>query len=1037
MGLEDDEFVRYYLAQDDWRKEGSSYDKKSYFQCLMAGLVCAEDQATGHLDIWLPVEPGDAYEIGYHSIAIPAEEVVNRVVMKFKIPPAPQKNVYVKQMLLLMPFDRGTGVPKDGWLKEFGSAVVMGKMEGFKYGNENQILAYDSDMTGKNWGDAGSNSWREDYTEIGTWGKVDGMKPSMGGVEDQSPIDRNMRYPIGDITAEGRTSLGAGPVTEITEISYYDDMRLKDRNTGQYSWWAFNLSPMCISEPYDAEAVLEFMFWARYDISNWNLPGGIPFKGKEMVYTAFHSNRNKSAAYTGCLPTQWPEGSSDPLFSNINVDGQGTHGGNKIFLRPVLCIIWKKKQSFEEDVSKAEDLKLEPSELGQQMGKFTWSKSEETGHFRSYKLKVGDFPFVVSPILKYVTDDNAIEETHQWVPMGYYIGYVPPVWVAMSSFIGKYLGVEYFSNYVAAYRPFLSNKWELGPQLFNEDMFPHPQDNGTLSAFKIIGHELHEVLYPVIAGIDAFDVGDTIDIFYGQGTEDWSAIIDKDLVISPPAPAFDDRYIIAGTGGGWGAGTIGDVAKCTNPVGPVWSFLSPLDGENAYVVDESKGYCWSGTSWQTKGFGWFKFSNRSGIVDYIVGQSAVLYSDTPAFPKKSERSFVLKLDLDNDKIMLDTVDHQFRDDTRLFIVRKKISKVHFLFGDGGKGYTEDVFELIDYFFGGISTHLLVSDTSSLDIGDRICLMDGLQPYLYTIKNIQGDKVEVNETITDTFPPFTQLYKCPKYIYTKSGDMEFAGAVEAEDGFMSDYVSLEYPYTIADIAPYAVISAEKLLIKKNEVVRFWGIESILYDFTQVLGGGGVEQYHFQQDALGWNATNDPYYDFSWGSIGSKTVSLKVNNSKGTPAGDSPIVTINVEVVDEVIAGVVSDIIDIADFTDGYTEEVIEGGRETEVDDNITSDKKAFDSPVKKTRMVRLSGLANLRTATHPIPKVNVWRNTKSALFQKLANDLVTLLYLENHKAALKITLEGEDTYLLMDAFPRSRNWRMMEKRDWNATFVIIE
>lgn len=76
---------------------------------------------------------------------------------------------------------------------------------------------------------------------------------------------------------------------------------------------------------------------------------------------------------------------------------------------------------------------------------------------------------------------------------------------------------------------------------------------------------------------------------------DWQdSVLDKDLVTAPALPSGGDRYIIAGTGGLWSPGTIGDIAEYD---GAAWVFSTPNEGFACTVEDEGIAYVYSGVSW--------------------------------------------------------------------------------------------------------------------------------------------------------------------------------------------------------------------------------------------------------------------------------------------------------------------------------------------------------------------------------------------------------------------------------------------------------
>lgn len=79
-----------------------------------------------------------------------------------------------------------------------------------------------------------------------------------------------------------------------------------------------------------------------------------------------------------------------------------------------------------------------------------------------------------------------------------------------------------------------------------------------------------------------------------------TSVIDKDLTTSPVSPATGQRYIIAGTGGDWSAGTINDVAEYN---GITWDFYTPIEGWTLWVTDENIWYVHNGSAWVDIGIG--------------------------------------------------------------------------------------------------------------------------------------------------------------------------------------------------------------------------------------------------------------------------------------------------------------------------------------------------------------------------------------------------------------------------------------------------
>ena len=66
-----------------------------------------------------------------------------------------------------------------------------------------------------------------------------------------------------------------------------------------------------------------------------------------------------------------------------------------------------------------------------------------------------------------------------------------------------------------------------------------------------------------------------------------NSVKDKDLTTAPGSPDENDRYIIAGIGGDWSAGTINDIAWY---IGGSWKFISPFEIMTLFIDYEDKIY---------------------------------------------------------------------------------------------------------------------------------------------------------------------------------------------------------------------------------------------------------------------------------------------------------------------------------------------------------------------------------------------------------------------------------------------------------------
>ena len=72
------------------------------------------------------------------------------------------------------------------------------------------------------------------------------------------------------------------------------------------------------------------------------------------------------------------------------------------------------------------------------------------------------------------------------------------------------------------------------------------------------------------------------------------AVLDRDLAAPPGSVAEGARYIVAGTATGPWAGQEGKIA---HRLDGTWSFYTPKPGWLAFIVDETKLVCWTGSAW--------------------------------------------------------------------------------------------------------------------------------------------------------------------------------------------------------------------------------------------------------------------------------------------------------------------------------------------------------------------------------------------------------------------------------------------------------
>ncbi len=88
---------------------------------------------------------------------------------------------------------------------------------------------------------------------------------------------------------------------------------------------------------------------------------------------------------------------------------------------------------------------------------------------------------------------------------------------------------------------------------------------------------------------------EAVNYLSAAGKNDWGTVIDKDLTTAP-AGVDNAQYIIAGIGGAWSTGTIGDIARYSL-ADTTWYFKTPTDGNIVFVADENLTYGYDGAAW--------------------------------------------------------------------------------------------------------------------------------------------------------------------------------------------------------------------------------------------------------------------------------------------------------------------------------------------------------------------------------------------------------------------------------------------------------
>jgi hypothetical protein len=322
-------------------------------------------------------------------------------------------------------------------------------------------------------------------------------------------------------------------------------------------------------------------------------------------------------------------------------------------------------------------------------------------------------------------------------------------------------------------------------------------------------------------------------------------------------------------------------------------------------------------------------------------------------------------------------------------------------------------------------------------------MDGLEPHIYPVYDVRAGVVHIWAGVNEAFSKGTQIYVCPKFLYTGVATYYFSCKVESEEGYSSSWSSDQI--IINDIAPTAVMSTDKTKVGTFENVTGYAHESYLKAFNQTMGWSpSIFYWNWDYDPLRppscatikstWDQSTRPYKTAAYGSAGTKYFAVCVTNDNGDC---SNIAYVEVEVVSGTVINGMECVFDIVEFNDGYQIERTFGGREVVVDDSIAEDTKFYDSPQIKQKTITLTGRAKTRTATHPIQVIHDWRATKPPEFQAMPNDLVSLKYLEENRVCCSLEVEGETRYLLLEDLPRSREHGFLEQRDWEATFIIME
>jgi len=85
----------------------------------------------------------------------------------------------------------------------------------------------------------------------------------------------------------------------------------------------------------------------------------------------------------------------------------------------------------------------------------------------------------------------------------------------------------------------------------------------------------------------------------------------KDRAADPPvSPARGDRYLIVSAATGDWIGKENQITYCSNNIGPVWTFVLPLDGMVTWVQDEGATYLYDVNEWKVFGLEQFAVSGE-------------------------------------------------------------------------------------------------------------------------------------------------------------------------------------------------------------------------------------------------------------------------------------------------------------------------------------------------------------------------------------------------------------------------------------------
>lgn len=350
---------------------------------------------------------------------------------------------------------------------------------------------------------------------------------------------------------------------------------------------------------------------------------------------------------------------------------------------------------------------------------------------------------------------------------------------------------------------------------------------------------------------------------------------------------------------------------------------------------------------------------------------------------------------------------------------------------------EDIYEVtVTVDKGTNKTLAFDKPVSTLEVGDDILIMHGFSYTKSSVESISGNKI-ICDCANDVIGEGALVIPIKTVIIPIDGTLSTSVVPMSASGFLGDGAS--DAFTVTDIAPTAVITADRMVAAYGETLRLYAFDSRIASMDVEMGDGSSD-YMWQVDGGGYGSSSGvPYRDYSISApSGPRVYDLIVKNADGL---SSVKASITIDIVAEIVKGF-STIIDGTvpnAFSNGYREEQVDGGREPVVETGLSDDSGVYDSLGTKERALNIGGRAVIASTVHPIDLVNTWRAAQIAAGRALAavpDDLVTMLYLEENKALIKLTIEKETAYCMLDTFSRTRMHGDIERRSWEVSLIIV-